>query len=169
MKLYKHHIVPKCLGGLDDPSNLVNLTYEQHIEAHKILCEQNPKHFGLRYAYLNMINLSEQAHKEACSLGGKRSAISGGCRKGGLKGGPIGGLLTGTKNLRNWAKNNPETVAKIASKNGCKSSKKIFCVESNEIFNSVNDAMRKLKSSNIARALKKNIKVNGLTLKYIYE
>lgn len=61
MKLYKHHIVPKCLGGLDDPSNLVNLTYEQHIEAHKILCEQNPKHFGLRYAYLNMINLSEQS------------------------------------------------------------------------------------------------------------
>jgi len=32
-----HHIVPKSLGGTDDPDNLVNLTVLEHILAHKLL------------------------------------------------------------------------------------------------------------------------------------
>jgi len=37
---HKHHIIPKYLGGTDDPSNLVELTIEQHAEAHRLLYEQ---------------------------------------------------------------------------------------------------------------------------------
>lgn len=36
-----HHILPKYLGGTDDPSNLVELTVEEHAEAHRILYEQH--------------------------------------------------------------------------------------------------------------------------------
>ena len=36
-----HHIIPKYLGGTDDPSNLVELTVEQHAEAHRLLYEQH--------------------------------------------------------------------------------------------------------------------------------
>jgi len=36
-----HHIIPRYLGGTDDPSNLVELTVEEHAEAHRILFEQN--------------------------------------------------------------------------------------------------------------------------------
>jgi hypothetical protein len=36
-----HHIVPKYLGGSDDPSNLIELTVEEHAEAHRILYEQH--------------------------------------------------------------------------------------------------------------------------------
>lgn len=32
-----HHIVPKSLGGTDDPDNLVNLTVLEHVLAHKLL------------------------------------------------------------------------------------------------------------------------------------
>jgi hypothetical protein len=32
-----HHIVPKCLGGGDEPSNLVRLTREEHLRAHWLL------------------------------------------------------------------------------------------------------------------------------------
>lgn len=32
-----HHIVPRCMGGLDDPANLVNLTPEEHYVAHQLL------------------------------------------------------------------------------------------------------------------------------------
>ena len=32
-----HHIIPKHLGGTDDPSNLIKLTIEEHAEAHRIL------------------------------------------------------------------------------------------------------------------------------------
>ena len=36
-----HHILPKYLGGTDDPSNLVELTVEEHAEAHRLLFEQH--------------------------------------------------------------------------------------------------------------------------------
>jgi len=39
--LHKHHIIPRYLGGTDDPSNLVELTIEQHAEAHRLLYEQH--------------------------------------------------------------------------------------------------------------------------------
>lgn len=32
-----HHIIPKCLGGSDNPENLVNLTAREHYIAHKLL------------------------------------------------------------------------------------------------------------------------------------
>jgi hypothetical protein len=35
-----HHIIPKYMGGTDEPSNLVELTVEEHAEAHRILFEQ---------------------------------------------------------------------------------------------------------------------------------
>ena len=36
-----HHIVPRHMGGTDDPSNLIKLTVEEHAEAHKKLWEEN--------------------------------------------------------------------------------------------------------------------------------
>ena len=38
--LHIHHIIPKHMGGTDDPSNLIELTVEEHSEAHRILFEQ---------------------------------------------------------------------------------------------------------------------------------
>ena len=37
---HTHHIIPKHLGGTDDPSNLIELTVEQHAEEHRILFEK---------------------------------------------------------------------------------------------------------------------------------
>lgn len=33
----KHHIIPKCIGGLDDDSNYVLFTYREHVIAHMLL------------------------------------------------------------------------------------------------------------------------------------
>ena len=38
--MHKHHIIPKHAGGTDDPSNLVELTVEEHAEAHRKLYEE---------------------------------------------------------------------------------------------------------------------------------
>lgn len=38
----KHHIVPQCLGGTDDESNLVDLTPEEHFVAHQLLAKIHP-------------------------------------------------------------------------------------------------------------------------------
>ena len=40
MVTHKHHIIPKHAGGIDDPSNLIELTVEEHAEAHKKLWEE---------------------------------------------------------------------------------------------------------------------------------
>jgi hypothetical protein len=40
---HKHHIIPKHAGGSDDPSNLIEVTIEEHIEIHRKLYEQHGK------------------------------------------------------------------------------------------------------------------------------
>jgi hypothetical protein len=36
-----HHIIPQYLGGTNDPSNLVELSVEEHAEAHRKLFEEH--------------------------------------------------------------------------------------------------------------------------------
>lgn len=165
-KKYNHHIIPRCMGGSDDSSNIIALTYEEHIEAHRILHEKYPEHFGLRFAYLNMINLNEQAHKEACSRGGKKSASVGGPAKGGSIGGKTSGKMTGTRNLHGWRKKNPEKSRLISASNGKLTSRKIVCVQTGIIYDSVNHAMREVNSTNIARCLNTGGATKGLNWKY---
>ena len=38
---HKHHIIPKHMGGTNDPSNIVELTIEEHAEAHRKLFEEH--------------------------------------------------------------------------------------------------------------------------------
>ena len=40
---HKHHIIPKHMGGTDEPENLIELTIEEHAEAHRILYEKYGK------------------------------------------------------------------------------------------------------------------------------
>lgn len=50
----KHHILPKCIGGLDSKENLVNLYPEEHYLAHLLLCKIYPNNQKLLYAAMNM-------------------------------------------------------------------------------------------------------------------
>jgi hypothetical protein len=38
--IHKHHIIPRHIGGTNSPENLIELTIEEHAEAHRILFEQ---------------------------------------------------------------------------------------------------------------------------------
>lgn len=49
-----HHIIPKCLGGTDDPSNLVDLTPEEHYVAHQLLVKIHSDNGKLLYAAVMM-------------------------------------------------------------------------------------------------------------------
>lgn len=46
----KHHIVPRCIGGSDEPKNLVYLTAEEHYVAHQLLVKIYPDHPKLIFA-----------------------------------------------------------------------------------------------------------------------
>ena len=50
----RHHIIPKCLGGLDARSNIVALTAEEHYLAHQLLVKMYPKNSKLVYAAIMM-------------------------------------------------------------------------------------------------------------------
>lgn len=46
----KHHIIPRCMGGNNNPCNIVQLTPEEHFLAHLLLVRIYPKNNKLIYA-----------------------------------------------------------------------------------------------------------------------
>jgi hypothetical protein len=72
-----HHIIPKHMGGTNDPSNLVKLTISEHAEAHKKLFEE----YGNKFDYIAYMALSKQIGKEEVNylkmLGPKNWTIEG--------------------------------------------------------------------------------------------
>jgi hypothetical protein len=50
---HKHHIIPRHAGGTDHPSNLIELTIEEHAEAHRILYEEHGRD-GDKWAWLGL-------------------------------------------------------------------------------------------------------------------
>ena len=70
---HKHHIIPRHEGGSDDSSNLIELTIEEHAEAHRLLYEE----YNRREDYIAWKSLSGLLNKqeivlELCSLAGKK-------------------------------------------------------------------------------------------------
>jgi hypothetical protein len=59
----KHHIIPKCLGGSNEKSNLVELTAREHFLCHLLLCEIYPKENKLKHA-LFLMAIGKQKSKE---------------------------------------------------------------------------------------------------------
>lgn len=56
----RHHIMPRCLGGTDDESNLVDLFAKEHFIAHKLLAQENPENDNLAYAWWMMAVVSSE-------------------------------------------------------------------------------------------------------------
>ena len=81
-----HHIIPRHLGGTDDPENLIELTVEEHAEAHRILYEQ----YGRWEDYLAWQGLAglmtkEDLVQQMLSEAGKRGAAKGNLNRKGIK------------------------------------------------------------------------------------
>jgi len=52
----RHHIIPECIGGSNDPSNIVILTPEEHFLAHILLIKIYPNEYKLFFAVHMMCN-----------------------------------------------------------------------------------------------------------------
>lgn len=75
---HKHHIIPRHMGGSDNPENIIELTIEEHAEAHRILWEE----YGKREDWLAWQGLAkmigkEEILKELLSLAGKKGGAAG--------------------------------------------------------------------------------------------
>lgn len=60
-----HHIIPRCMGGSDDSSNLVVLTAREHYIAHLLLVKIYPKHYGIVKAAM-MMSVCSNEKQERC-------------------------------------------------------------------------------------------------------
>lgn len=80
---HRHHIVPLHEGGQNDENNIVELSIEEHAEAHKILWEKNHK-WQDYLAWQGLANLmtKEELVKSMLSLAGRKGSLSNSKRKG---------------------------------------------------------------------------------------
>ena len=62
-----HHIVPRCLGGTNDKTNLVSLTPEEHYICHLLLIKIYPNNFRLVRAamFMTASNKDQQRNNKA--------------------------------------------------------------------------------------------------------
>lgn len=58
----KHHIIPRCVGGTDDDSNIVSLSAKAHYVAHHILTKIYPKNPKLMFAF-NMMSVGHKGKR----------------------------------------------------------------------------------------------------------
>jgi len=58
----KHHIIPRCIGGLDNKSNIIQLTAREHFICHMLLCEIYPNESKLKHA-LFLMSIGKQKVK----------------------------------------------------------------------------------------------------------
>lgn len=59
-----HHILPKCLGGVDSKENLVLLTAKEHFICHLLLEKMYPNEKGLALAAYRLVYGNEEFRKE---------------------------------------------------------------------------------------------------------
>lgn len=64
----RHHIVPRCLGGIDDPLNIVTLTAREHFICHRLLTKMFPNDNKLHFAlWMMFMSSSTQKRYKATS------------------------------------------------------------------------------------------------------
>jgi hypothetical protein len=71
---HKHHIIPRHAGGSDEPSNIIELSIEEHAEAHRLLYEQHGR-LEDKWAWLGLsgqIGKDEILREIAMSQKGKK-------------------------------------------------------------------------------------------------
>lgn len=75
---HKHHIIPKHMGGSDDPDNLISLSVENHAQAHKELFEKYGK-LEDKLAWQGLLGIipKEKIVQELCSRKGENNPMYG--------------------------------------------------------------------------------------------
>jgi hypothetical protein len=59
----KHHIVPRCIGGTDEVTNLVSLTPEEHYLCHLLLVKIHPNNIRLVRSAMFMVSANKDQQR----------------------------------------------------------------------------------------------------------
>ena len=105
-----HHIVPKHMGGTDDPENLIELSVEDHAEAHRILYEK----YGRWEDQIAWLGLSGQIGKEEVI----RRMLSEAGKKGGAASNHVGHSIPHTESAKQKISENSKQSKPIHTPQG---------------------------------------------------
>jgi hypothetical protein len=119
----KHHIVPRCLGGTDEATNLVSLTPEEHYLCHLLLVKIHPNNIRLVKAAMFMVsaNRDQQRNNKAYGwLKRQYSEYMSGPNNPSKLNGVWNKGITGYKNKVNFSeKTISATTERMKTKNPC--------------------------------------------------
>ena len=119
----KHHIIPRCMGGTDEVTNLVSLTPEEHYLCHLLLVKIYPKNIKLVKAAMFMVSANKDQQRNNKAYGWLKrqysdymrgpnnpSTLNGTWNKG----------ITGYKNKVNFSDKTIELMSeRMKTKNPC--------------------------------------------------
>jgi hypothetical protein len=77
----RHHIVPRCIGGTNEKTNLVELTPEEHYVAHQLLVKMYPENDSLVYAANKMTVSSKTIKRNNKRYGWLKRRYQSVCKK----------------------------------------------------------------------------------------
>lgn len=60
----KHHIIPRCMNGNNDKSNIVKLTAKEHYLAHLLLYKIYPNNDKLAFAFFTMCSIKKDGKRD---------------------------------------------------------------------------------------------------------
>ena len=166
----RHHIIPECLGGETNKENLIDLTAQEHYEAHKLLAEENPDIWGLQTAWWNFcirkaspdapeIFITADEYAKARENHAKATSER-------FKGKDLFWLHT------------PEVVRKMSESRKGKNKGKdnaascpVICIETGMVFMTVKDAVKfyNISSNNILRVCKDGNRCGGYHWKTVHD
>jgi hypothetical protein len=115
----EHHIVPRCLGGADDKSNLVDLTPEEHYVCHQILVKMYPDNIRLVSAAMFMVanGMNRRSNKSYGWLRRKWAEHMTGPNNPAKLNGPWNKGISGYKNKVNFSNESIKLFSERMKKN----------------------------------------------------
>lgn len=117
MKTYyhNHHIIPKHMGGSDNPDNIIKLTVQEHAKSHKILWEK----YGKKEDEIAWRMLSGQITPYEATIEAIRNSSKKTCEKRNKENNPMWdpkNVEKAKKNIKKFWDNNPELKKEVSKR-----------------------------------------------------
>ena len=111
----RHHVLPRCMGGGNEPWNIVSLTAEEHYVSHQLLVKMYPQQGGLVHAACFMSKRAT-GNKAYGWLRRRNAIVLSNALRGKKRPPEVGLKISITHKLRgNKPKDTPEIRAKMAA------------------------------------------------------
>ena len=119
----KHHIIPRCLSGTDEATNLVSLTPEEHYLCHLLLVKIHPNNIRLVKAAMFMVSSNDNVKRNNKAYGWLKRQYSeymSGPNNPSKLNGVWNKGITGYKNKVNFSDKTIKSMSeKMKTKNPC--------------------------------------------------